>query len=89
LEIIKPELGVSPGDGSHQSEITIYAGYRAFLLRIWQESPRMPWRASLQCTRTGQRRGFPDLDSLFAFLQAELETTPLSADDEHHIPGEG
>ncbi len=51
------------------------AGYRAYMLRLWwvQSKQGRTWRASLENARTGQRRGFPDLKALFAFLQMEGE----------------
>jgi hypothetical protein len=44
--------------------------YRAYLLRLWQtgEDDAAVWRALLEDPRTGERRGFADLASLFAFL---------------------
>jgi hypothetical protein len=44
--------------------------YRAYLLRLWQtgEDEAAVWRALLEDPRTGERRGFADLTSLFAFL---------------------
>jgi hypothetical protein len=47
--------------------------YRSFLLRVWRESEHGAWRASLESVTTGERRGFPDLPSLYAFLQAECQ----------------
>jgi hypothetical protein len=49
--------------------------YHSFLLRLWQESEQAPWRASLERVATGERYGFPDLVSLFAFLQVECQET--------------
>jgi hypothetical protein len=44
--------------------------YHAYLLRLWHagEGEAVVWRALLEDPRTGERRGFADLDSLFAFL---------------------
>ena len=44
--------------------------YHAFLLRLWQtgEDESAAWLASLEDPRTGERQGFADLNSLFAFL---------------------
>jgi hypothetical protein len=49
--------------------------YRAYLLRLWRagSADRLSWRASLELPRTGERRGFGDLASLFAFLEAQLD----------------
>ena len=49
-------------------------GYVAYLLRFWQMSSGASavWRASLDDPRTGERKGFADLASLFAFLRDQL-----------------
>ena len=45
-------------------------GYLAYMLRMWRvDTGRGPiWRASLESPHTGERRGFVNLESLFAFL---------------------
>ena len=51
--------------------------YRAYLLRLWQaegEDGRPVWRAAIEDARTSERRGFADLESLFAFLKQQLDT---------------
>ncbi|MBU0494484.1 MAG: hypothetical protein KKA73_02120 [Chloroflexi bacterium] len=53
--------------------------YHAYLLRLWQETPDRPWRASLQEAVTDQRHGFADLDRLLAFLQDETRSPPPGA----------
>jgi hypothetical protein len=52
--------------------------YHAYLLRLWQasEGEAVMWRALLEDPRTGERRGFADLDSLFAFLLATCREGP-------------
>ena len=47
--------------------------YYSFLLRLWQTSSRgnVVWRASLESAQTGERCGFADLASLFAFLEEQ------------------
>jgi hypothetical protein len=53
--------------------------YRVYLLRLWQaedEDGHPVWRASLESAQTGERCGFADLGSLFAFL--EQQTTSNS-----------
>ena len=44
--------------------------YQAYLLRLWLagDDDAAVWRASLEDPRTGERRGFADVDSLLAFL---------------------
>lgn len=51
--------------------------YRSYLLTFWEERNRdaaepAVWRFSLEDPRTGQRRGFADLEAILGFLQAEL-----------------
>jgi hypothetical protein len=52
--------------------------YQAYLLRCWREESAAPggssaWRFSLEeVLRERRRRGFSSLESLFAFLRAEL-----------------
>jgi len=48
------------------------ATYKSYLLRLWTATydGEPVWLASLQNTATGQRRGFSDLESLFAYLAA-------------------
>jgi hypothetical protein len=51
--------------------------YGAYLLRCWEvrsDRPGQPrsWRFSLEKAGTGERRAFRDLESLVAFLDAEL-----------------
>ncbi len=51
--------------------------YLSFLLRLWAvtENGVSVWRASLERVTTGQRRGFANLESLFAFLKVHTEQT--------------
>ena len=45
--------------------------YLSFLLRLWQAqlNDSLVWRASLESPLTGERRSFPDLESLLFYLQ--------------------
>ena len=48
--------------------------YRAYILRLWLaegDDGRPVWRAALEDAPTGERRGFADLGSLFAFLEQQ------------------
>jgi hypothetical protein len=42
--------------------------YRSYLLRLWQEAPGDADRVILQDVLGGETRGFPSLESLFAYL---------------------
>jgi hypothetical protein len=52
--------------------------YESYLLRLWEsdEAGQLIWRASLESTDTGERRGFADLASLFAYLETVCQTPP-------------
>ncbi len=57
--------------------------YHAYLLRCWAErgqdgASAMHWRCSLEDPHTGERRGFPSLAALLAFLDAELAGQPTA-----------
>jgi len=47
--------------------------YASYLLRLWREgdSGQEAWRASLESTRTGERRAFASLDELFDHLREQ------------------
>jgi hypothetical protein len=45
--------------------------YQSYLLRLWRDNPRAPWQASLQSTATEQVLHFPDMDHMWAFLEAQ------------------
>lgn len=47
------------------------ANYSAYLIRVWQENPHTPWRASAQCATTGRKHYFATLADLYAFLDAQ------------------
>jgi hypothetical protein len=60
--------------------------YQSYLLRLWRTSSygNAVWRASLESAQTGERRGFADLESLFAFL--EQQTGDSSKAEERSQP---
>ena len=45
--------------------------YKAFLVRLWQDGPNAPWRASAQSVETGATVRFAELPALCAFLSAQ------------------
>ena len=54
-------------------EDTQRAPYLVYVLRLWRDGQETPWRAALECARTGERLPFADLPALFAFLAAETQ----------------
>ena len=66
--------------------------YRAYMLRLWQVSSdgEPIWRASLESPHTGERHGFADLGTLFAFLeeqtggQTKRKEQPKDINSSHH-----
>ena len=56
--------------------------YGAHLLRFWEERGQAPgqpvtWRFSLENVHTSERKGFADLETLLAHLQAGFATDDL------------
>ena len=47
-------------------------GYCAYLVRLWQDSPYTPWRASAQSVQSGETVRFADIEQLFAFLRTQM-----------------
>jgi hypothetical protein len=47
--------------------------YQAYLIRLWPTVRRgvAGCRVSAQCVTSGERKEFPDLESLLAFLRAQ------------------
>lgn len=57
------------------AESDMIGTYNAYLVRLWQESPEAPWRASATSVPAGKTVYFATLQALFSFLQAR--TVPL------------
>lgn len=47
--------------------------YISFLLRLWQEGEKQPWRASLEDPRSGERKSFRDAKELFCYLEQYMQ----------------
>jgi len=56
----------------------------SYLVRLWQEIPGAPWRASARDVAADERRGFANLESLFAFLREKAEQTTQAEKGEPH-----
>jgi len=48
--------------------------YASYLLRVWRDHEEAPWRFSLQSTAAGQPLYFADMESLFVFLNEQINT---------------
>lgn len=44
--------------------------YDSYLLRIWRGDEKKQWRWMLQNVRTGEQKGFRDMDALVRFLSS-------------------
>jgi len=57
--------------------------YKAFLLRLWQvkQNGHEIWRASLEDSHTGERRGFASLEALMEFLRGQTQDMGDEKDD--------
>ncbi len=56
--------------------------YGAYVLRIWEVRSQEPdaepvWRFSLEPVHSRERRGFPDLESLMAYLRTLTGSHPV------------
>jgi len=56
------------------------ASYNAYLVRLWQDTPDTPWRASVQSVQSGKIVRFGSLYALFAFLKTETHDATAEAD---------
>jgi hypothetical protein len=52
-----------------------HRGYASYLLRMWQAEVNgdWVWRASLECSQTGQRWVFASLNDLMVFVQIQAD----------------
>lgn len=49
--------------------------YAAYMVRLWQDTPDGPWRASAQSVQSGEIVRFGALHDLFAFFMTESRNT--------------
>jgi hypothetical protein len=54
-------------------------GYCAYLVRFWQDSPYLPWRASAQSVQSSETVRFADVEQLFAFLRTQTMPSSVGA----------
>jgi hypothetical protein len=53
---------------------------RLYLLRLWREPERAPWRPALRYTDSEAPIGCTDLDAMVAFLMREMRSPASSGD---------
>lgn len=65
-------------------------GYVSYLLRLWQaqDNGDWVWRATLECSQTGQRWAFANLDELLAFLRAQTSEVSVGQGNHEELPGQ-
>jgi len=58
-------------------QLSLPTNYRIFLLTVWRDdnaaANKAVLRFSVHDPRSGQRRGFSEMESLLAFLEARLD----------------
>ncbi len=59
-----------------QTNLTFAGNRRSYLLRLWRENGRSPWRIMLQSTDSTIRQNFVDIHTFFEHLEELM-------DDEH------
>ena len=61
--------------------------YHSFLLRLWlEEDAGAPtaWQGEIESIQTGQKRGFSDLETMCALLQAQVLVKPAKEADQEN-----
>jgi hypothetical protein len=58
--------------------------YISYLLRLWRErgAGSACWRASLECSLTGKRHLFANMEQLFAFVRRQTDVRPTESEVE-------
>ena len=59
-----------------------HLSYAAYLVRLWQDAPDGPWRASAQSVESGEVMRFGSLHDLFAFFMTESRNTVGPSNEE-------
>ena len=54
--------------------------YKAFLVRMWQDTPDSPWRASAQSVLTGEVVRFATFAALLSYLRGHTASHESAAD---------
>ena len=61
--------------------------YLSYLLRLWQveNKGQLVWRASVEDSRTGERRGFASINALRSSLRKQTEVATDLLEDEKAV----
>jgi hypothetical protein len=85
MAALKPACWISGGE----VEADAQSRYISYLLRLWRASGvgQPMWRVSIEDPHSGERRGFADLDSFFAFLKAQITSRNQEASHKQEKKG--
>jgi hypothetical protein len=62
--------------------------YQSYLLRLWRvDEGDEVWQVSLESARTGERRGFADLEAMLDFLRRRTALRPTTGTEEDGARG--
>ncbi len=62
--------------------------YQSYLLRLWRANEgEEAWSVSLESARTGERRGFADLEAMLDFLRQRMASRPSAYPEEDEARG--
>jgi hypothetical protein len=75
--MLSPYQGQGVNVSSKEGRAGERMDYQSYLLRLWRvDGGEEGWRASLESTVAGRRRGFADLETLFSFLRRQTAANP-------------
>jgi hypothetical protein len=72
-----PSLDVLMTTAAEEIDLT-HARYHAYLIRLWRDSARASWRASLTHAGTGDVLRFATPELAWAYLQRRLAGAPVA-----------
>ena len=55
--------------------------YRAYLVRLWQDSAEGPWRAMAREAESGEEHRFATIEQLFLFLHRQTQGREAAGED--------
>jgi hypothetical protein len=88
VEAMRSQGRWNMGDRMHADPTQSEGHYQAYLVRLWQDSPGMPWRALARDAETGEECRFSTVEHLFLFLHRRTEGAARvreSNDEDKHL----